>query len=64
MSLAPHWLQAVSALNPLTFAVDAQRALFADHIADRRVAEGFLVIGVLAVVAVGAARRAFNRTIA
>lgn len=64
MSLAPHWLQAVAAFNPLTYAVDAQRALFANHIVDRRVTEGFLYIGILAVAALGAASRAFARSIA
>jgi ABC-2 type transport system permease protein len=64
MSLAPHWLQVVSALNPLTYAVDAQRALFTNHIAQQSVLEGFLVIGLLATAAAAAAGRAFERAVA
>jgi ABC-2 type transport system permease protein len=64
MSLAPHWLQVVSAFNPLTYAVDAQRALFTNRIAEQSVTEGFVVIGLLAAAAVAAAGRAFGRAVA
>jgi len=64
MSLAPHWLQAVATLNPLAYAVDAQRALFANHIAEQSVANGFLAIGLLAGAAVVVASRAFGRVVA
>ena len=64
MTLAPVWLQDVSAFNPLLYAVEAQRALFANHVADVSVLKGFLAVGVLAVAAVFAAARSFGRAVA
>ena len=63
MSLAPGWLQDVSAFNPLRYAVEAQRALFANHIADVNVLKGFVAIGGLALVTVVAAARSFSRAV-
>jgi ABC-2 type transport system permease protein len=64
MSLAPAWLRDVAALNPLAYAVDAQRALFANHVGDLSVVKGFLVLGGLAAIAAGVAGRAFGRATA
>ena len=64
MSLAPEWLQHIAAFNPLAYAVDAERALFANHIADIRVARGFLALGPLSLIGVAAAARAFGRAVA
>ncbi len=64
MSLAPTWLQHVAAFNPLLYAVDAQRALFANQISDVSVLKGFLAVGGLAVFAVAAAARSFGRAVA
>jgi ABC-2 type transport system permease protein len=64
MTLAPAWLRDIAAFNPLASAVDAQRALFANHIADVRVVKGFLTLGALSAVAVVAAARAFGRAVA
>jgi ABC-2 type transport system permease protein len=64
MSLAPAWLQLVSAFNPLLYAVEAQRALFANNVSDVSVIKGYLAIGGLAVVAVFAAARSYGRAIA
>jgi ABC-2 type transport system permease protein len=64
MTLAPAWLQDVAALNPLSYAVDAQRALFANHLADASVVKGFLALGALSIVAVAAAARSFGRAVA
>jgi len=61
MSLAPRWLQALSDLNPLLYAVNAERALFAGTIGDATVATGFAVIGGLAVLSVALAVREFRR---
>jgi ABC-2 type transport system permease protein len=50
MELAPDWLYALSRLNPLTYVVEAERALFAGDLADPSVAVGAAVaIGVAAV---------------
>ncbi len=64
MSLAPTWLQHVAAFNPLLYAVDAQRALFANQIGDVSVLKGFLAVGGLAALAVAAAARSFGRAVA
>lgn len=64
MSLAPSWLQSVSAFNPLTYAVDAERALFVNHVASATVVKGFVVLGALALTAVVGAARVFNRAVA
>ncbi len=64
MSLAPTWLQHVAVFNPLLYAVDAQRALFANQISDVSVLKGFLAVGGLAVFAVAAAARSFGRAVA
>src|SRR5258708_9853844 len=49
LSLAPAWLRAVAAANPLSYAVDAARALFAGHLGDPGVARGLAIVAVLAV---------------
>ena len=64
MSLAPVWLQDVSAFNPLLYAVEAQRSLFANQIGDASVLKGFLAVGGLAIVALIAAARSFGRAVA
>src|SRR5258708_7421818 len=64
MSLAPDWLQGMAALNPLKYAVDAQRALFTNQVATRSVAVGFVAVGLLAAACCAAAGRAFWRAIA
>lgn len=64
ISLAPSWLQAVADANPLLYAVEAQRALFANHVADASVFKGFLAVGVLALAAAWASARSFGRAVA
>jgi ABC-2 type transport system permease protein len=64
MSLAPKWLQSIAALNPLSYAVDAARAVFNGHLGDASVVKGFVVISVLAAVALAAAVRSFSRALA
>ncbi|MHB8331822.1 MAG: ABC transporter permease [Candidatus Dormibacteria bacterium] len=64
MSLAPSWLQTVANVNPLSHAVTAARAVFLGNIANANVGEGFLIMGVLAVLAVAGAARSFGRAIA
>jgi ABC-2 type transport system permease protein len=64
MSLAPGWLQTIADFNPLLYAVEAQRSLFANQLSDPSVVKGFLAIGGPAVLSVAAAARAFGRAIA
>jgi ABC-2 type transport system permease protein len=64
LSLAPDWLRAIAAANPLTYAVDAARAVFNDHISDPSVVKGVVIIGVLAFAAVALAARSFGRATA
>src|SRR5215472_1127449 len=52
MSLAPEWLRDVSAFNPLLYAVEAERALFANQLGDVSVLKGFVAIGALAATTV------------
>ena len=64
LGLAPQWLRTVAAANPLSYAVDAARALFIDHPGDPSVIKGVIIMLVLAVVAVGIGARAFGRAVA
>jgi ABC-2 type transport system permease protein len=64
MSLAPGWLRTVADLNPLAYAVDTLRALFANHVWDETVAKGFVTLGALSVASVAAAARVFGRAVA
>jgi ABC-2 type transport system permease protein len=64
LTLAPGWLRAIAAANPLSYAVDAARAVFNDHLGDVSVEKGVLLTAVLAVIAVGIAVRSFGRALA
>jgi ABC-2 type transport system permease protein len=64
LTLAPGWLRAIAAANPLSYAVDAARAVFNDHLSDISVEKGVLITAVLAVFAVAIAVRAFGRALA
>lgn len=64
MTLAPRWLQRLSDVNPLLYAVNGERALFANHIWDGDVIKGFAVIGTLSVVAIAVAVQGFRRAAA
>ncbi|MFA7250231.1 MAG: ABC transporter permease [Dehalococcoidia bacterium] len=64
LTLAPAWLRAIASVNPLAYAVDASRALFAGHVADASVVMALLVMVPLAIVAVLAAARSFGRAVA
>jgi ABC-2 type transport system permease protein len=64
LTLAPGWLRAIAAANPLSYAVDAARAVFNDHLTDVSVEKGVLITAVLAVFAVMIAVRAFGRALA
>jgi ABC-2 type transport system permease protein len=64
LTLAPGWLRAIAAANPLSYAVDAARAVFNDHLGDVSVEKGVLIAAVLAVFAVMIAVRSFGRALA
>lgn len=64
LTLAPDWLRALAAANPLAYAVDAARAVFNDHLGDPSVLKGVLIMAVLAVVAVMVAARSFGKAVA
>jgi ABC-2 type transport system permease protein len=64
LSLAPDWLRTVAAADPLSYAVDAARAVFNDHLGDVSVIKGVAIMAALAVLAVTAAARSFGRAVA
>jgi ABC-2 type transport system permease protein len=64
LTLAPGWLRNIAAANPLSYAVDAARAVFNDHLGDVSVEKGVLITAVLAVFAVMIAVRSFGRALA
>jgi len=64
LTLAPSWLRAIAAANPLSYGVDAARAVFNDHLGDVSVEKGVLLTAVLAVFAVAIATRSFGRALA
>jgi ABC-2 type transport system permease protein len=60
LSLAPGWIRAIAAVNPLAYAVDAARAIFNDQIGDPSVLRGVAIMAILAVLALVTAARAFG----
>lgn len=61
MSLAPAWLRYASQVNPLTYVVDATRALFRGDFGDRHVWIGALVTVVLGALLAWWGTRTFQR---
>ncbi len=64
LSLAPGWLQGLAALNPLSHAVEAARALFNEQLGDPSIPRALAILGALAVAAFAGASRSFNRAAA
>jgi ABC-2 type transport system permease protein len=64
MSLTPQWLRNIAALNPLSYAVDAARAVFRDQIADPSVTRGVVIMLVLSIIAIVIGARSFGRAVA
>jgi ABC-2 type transport system permease protein len=64
LSLAPAWLRGLAAVNPLSYAVDAGRAIFNSRLAEPSVAQGVAIMAVLAVLATFLAARSFGKTVA
>ena len=64
MALAPGWLQTLARLNPLSYAVDAARALFNGQFADPSVMPGVVLMAGLAAIGLWVGGRAFDRMVA
>ena len=64
MDLAPDWLRALSRLNPLTYLVEAERALFAGNLSNPSVAIGAVVAMVVAVAGLALGARMMRRAAA
>ncbi len=64
LSLAPQWLRNVAAANPLSYAVDAARAVFLAHLGDPSVVKGVVIMAVLCLIAIVIGARAFGRAVA
>jgi ABC-2 type transport system permease protein len=64
LTLAPAWLRDLARANPLSYAVDAARAVFLGHLAEVSVAQGLVVMGVLALAALLLAARSVSRALA
>lgn len=63
LAFAPDWLQTLAKLNPLSYAVDAARALFNGQFTDPVVATGVGLMAVLAAAALWTGSRAFGRAV-
>jgi ABC-2 type transport system permease protein len=50
LALAPLWLQDLAKINPFSYAVNATRDLFSGNLQSLAILEGFVVIGVLAIL--------------
>jgi ABC-2 type transport system permease protein len=64
LGLAPQWLRNIAAVNPLSYAVDAARAVFLGHLDDPSVVKGVALMAVLAILAIFLGARAFGRAVA
>ena len=64
LGLAPQWLRNIAAVNPLSYAVNAARKAFLDHLSDPDVTKGVVIMLVLTVIAVVLGARAFGRAVA
>ncbi len=64
LGLAPQWLRNIAAVNPLSYAVDAARAIFLGHLGDPSVARGVTLMAVLSILAIFVGARAFGRAVA
>lgn len=60
LTLAPHWLRVVAAINPLSHVVDAARALFNGNLTDASVGRGLVILVVLVGLAMWWAARSFR----
>jgi ABC-2 type transport system permease protein len=61
MDLAPRWLYLASRFNPLTYLVEAERALFAGELLSLAVARGVLVAGLVAALGLTVGSRTIRK---
>jgi ABC-2 type transport system permease protein len=64
LGFAPQWLQNIAAFNPLSYAVNAARAIFLANLSDPSVTKGVLIMAVLCLVTIVLGARAFSRAVA
>jgi ABC-2 type transport system permease protein len=64
LGLAPQWLRTIAAANPLSYAVDAARAVFLGNLDNPSVVKGVALMAVLAIFAIFLGARAFGRAVA
>jgi ABC-2 type transport system permease protein len=64
LGFAPQWLRNIAAINPLSYAVDAARAIFRAHLNDPSVSKGVLIMAILCFVTIVLGARAFSRAAA
>ena len=64
LAFAPEWLQTLAKLNPLSYAVEAARALFNGQFDDPVVTSGVALMAILAAAALWIGSRAFGRAVA
>ena len=64
LGFAPQWLKNIAAFNPLSYAVDAARAVFLAHLDDPSVTKGVLIMAVLCLITIVLGARAFSRAAA
>jgi len=64
LSLAPEWLRRIGDANPLSYAVQAGRAVFNDQMSDPSILKALVIMTVLAIVFMTMAARSFSRAVA
>ena len=64
LTFAPQWLRNIAAANPLSYAVEAARAVFLAHLSDPSVVKGVVIMAVLCLISVVIGARAFGRAVA
>lgn len=64
LGLAPQWLRNIALANPLSYAVDAARAVFNNNLTDASVGKGLAIMGALALLSVILGARSFSRAVA
>jgi ABC-2 type transport system permease protein len=63
IAFAPEWLQWLAKINPVYYAVEASRNLFAGRLADSGVIRALLIVGAVGAFGAGWAVRRFSRTV-
>jgi ABC-2 type transport system permease protein len=64
LTLAPIWLRRLAQANPLSYAVNAARAIFNNHLFTGDVVKGLVITAALMIVAIVVAARSFGRAVA